>query len=352
MKLFRIGENKRELAPVPKRTMHSLQMTETSHLEDWILQQGGEPFERQLLWISRQDSVTNDQRSDLIGVDSEGNLIICELKRGKATEQAVIQALGYAAEYRHLDIDALSEVLYNHASRKHLGELSFESEMEARSHLNASIAKGSATTSTEVEVNQSQVVIIVAEEFHANMLSICDYLNNASNALNYWFECWQYELFTDDSDQGGTYLTFNQILPPINVRSEIAERRDAEKSRKYARDPDRIDLSQRLESSFHALEDYETSRNRGASYTFTVAFQDGSHSFSIRVGDDNPALIVPEELVSGESSSKSIDGAKLRQFGGEWGFIFEKFSSADPTRADELAGKMQSVVHKLVEAIQ
>ncbi len=347
MRLFRIEDDKRHIRGVPRRSMKSLKMGETSNLEDWVLEQQGAPFERRLLWIARQDAITSDQRSDLIGLDAEGNLVICELKRGMASEQAISQALGYAAEYRHLDVDGLAEVLFRNAGCNRLGSLNFEDLSEARIHLNESIATGSAASATEVEVNQSQVVMIVAESFPANMLSVCDYLNDASDALTFWFECWQYELFTEDSDNAGTYVTFSQILPPINVRSEIAERRDAERSRKYARDPDRTELSKRLQETFAQLDEYEATRNRGASYTFSVTPADGTHVFSVRVGHDNPWLVVPDDTISGMHEGSTIDGGKLRQSGREWGFLFEKFGSNEPERAEELAGKMRSVMEKI-----
>ena len=350
MKLYRIGSDQKEITGIPRRTMKSLNMTETSHLEDWVLAQGGAPFDKNVVWIARQDTVTSDKRSDLLGVDSEGNLVVCELKRGKADEQAVIQALGYAAEYRHVDIDGLSEVLFRHAKIGHLGTARFVDPAEAREHVNASVAHGSAAAGTEVAVNQSQVIVIVAEEFHSNMLAICDYLNNASTALTYWFECWQYELFTDDAKNGGTYVTFTQILPPVNVRSEIAERRDAERSRKYVRDPDRINLSKALQEQLEKHEALTTSRKQGASYTFSVASIDHTREFVVTVGDDNPWLIVPDESVAHLPEGAAVHEAKLGTVGGRTGFHFEKYAANDTGPADELARSIAAVIDELVES--
>ena len=55
-------------------------------------------------------------------------------------------------------------------------------------HLNDWIADNSTASSSDVEVNKTQVVLIVTDDFQASMLSICDYLNNASSGIHYLFK--------------------------------------------------------------------------------------------------------------------------------------------------------------------
>ena len=70
-----------------------------SHLESWLENSPralGEP----ILWIGRQRNASVEASTiilDLIGVDSEGNLVIVELKKSKAPREVVAQLLEYAA---------------------------------------------------------------------------------------------------------------------------------------------------------------------------------------------------------------------------------------------------------------
>ena len=71
-----------------------------SHLESWLENSplalaDGEP----ILWIGRQTSANVEESTifpDLLGLDSEGNLVIVELKKSKAPRDVVAQLLEYA----------------------------------------------------------------------------------------------------------------------------------------------------------------------------------------------------------------------------------------------------------------
>ena len=67
---------------------------------------------------SRQDRPAGDERSDLVGVDQEGKLLVTELKRGELSEDAVIQVLGYAAEYGDYTPDELAELYHSNSLKQ------------------------------------------------------------------------------------------------------------------------------------------------------------------------------------------------------------------------------------------
>ena len=52
-----------------------------------------------------------------LGVDQEGNLLVTELKRDSLREDAVTQALGYAAEYSSLTPDQIAEMYLAHSGK-------------------------------------------------------------------------------------------------------------------------------------------------------------------------------------------------------------------------------------------
>ena len=71
------------------------------HIEIWIENSPWAVIQDELvLWIDRQASAQDEEGTiypDLLGVDSEGNLVIVEFKRGKTPRTVVAQLLEYAA---------------------------------------------------------------------------------------------------------------------------------------------------------------------------------------------------------------------------------------------------------------
>ena len=65
-------------------------------LEDWIVQSPGILGEK-LLIIARQRVIPEVGKLDLLGMDSNGRLVIIELKRSMAPREAVAQALDYGS---------------------------------------------------------------------------------------------------------------------------------------------------------------------------------------------------------------------------------------------------------------
>ena len=84
------------------------------YLESWLENSPGALTQDELiLWIGRQTSATTEEGTifpDLLGVDSEGNLVIVELKRDRAPRDVVAQLLEYAAWANELSEDQVHEM--------------------------------------------------------------------------------------------------------------------------------------------------------------------------------------------------------------------------------------------------
>ena len=85
-----------------------------SHLESWL---ENSPWalaeEEHILWIGRQTSANVEESTifpDLLGVDSEGNLVIVELKKSKAPREVVAQLLEYAAWAKELSDEQIQGI--------------------------------------------------------------------------------------------------------------------------------------------------------------------------------------------------------------------------------------------------
>ena len=107
MAIFRLEEDKLIIA---QETNVELE----SHLENWLENSPWAIIQDKLvLWIDRQPSAQDEEGTifpDLLGVDSEGNLVIIEFKRGKTPRSVVAQLLEYAAWANELPPEQIHEI--------------------------------------------------------------------------------------------------------------------------------------------------------------------------------------------------------------------------------------------------
>lgn len=101
MAIFRLNEEDDNLHSAELVIAKKTDIELEDHLESWL---ENSPWalveEESILWIGRQTSANVEESTifpDLLGVDSEGNLVIVELKKSKAPRDVVAQLLEYAA---------------------------------------------------------------------------------------------------------------------------------------------------------------------------------------------------------------------------------------------------------------
>lgn len=145
-----------------------------------------------LMLIGREVPTAFGKFIDLLAMDSDGNLIVVELKRNKTPRDVVAQALDYASWVGTLTYDQITE-LY---AEKHSGQ-KFE--------------KGFAEcfgSSPPENVNESHRIIVVASELDASTERIINYLNdNFGVPINTVF-------FRHFKDKGNEYLTRTWLIDP------------------------------------------------------------------------------------------------------------------------------------------
>src|SRR5208283_2632329 len=103
---------------------------------------------------ARQDRPSHEQRSDIIGVDKSGDLLIAELKRGLVEEGAITQALGYTAEYQEKSAEDLENLFLEQSAKAGISGLLVKAESldDAKKRLADHLGP-------EVEINETQVVV-------------------------------------------------------------------------------------------------------------------------------------------------------------------------------------------------
>lgn len=272
--------------------MADLGLSEPYDLEAWLASAPAGLFDRDILWIARQDRPSEDQRSDLVGIDRAGNLLITELKRGTLDEYAITQALAYAAEYKRKTAEELAQLFWTQSSRAtSLGLLTKATSLEeAGLQLVGHVG-------TDTELNESQILVLAAEEFTPGALAICDYLNESSGEAAFSFECWRFSVF--EESPGQNLFSLEQILPPQSARQAIDERREAAKAKRYARDPVRKAFVQAVYDFLNTKSPGLASGRRGASYGcwLNQAAWLPEKDVSFSVHEDNPRLTLPNGLI-------------------------------------------------------
>ncbi|MYG00477.1 hypothetical protein F4212_15280 [Candidatus Poribacteria bacterium] len=147
-----------------------------SHLEDWLENSPWALIQDELiLWIGRQTSAPVEGRTmfpDLLAVDSEGNLIIIELKRGKAPWEVVAQLLEYAAWANELSDEQIHEI----------AETYFESCNEFQEKTFSKVFKkifDIPKTDDLPPLNRKLRLYIVAEDVPTRVVSVCRFLRTS-----------------------------------------------------------------------------------------------------------------------------------------------------------------------------
>lgn len=258
----------RRVTPLPELRLRDIGATEPRDLESWLASAGADVFGRGIIWLARQDSANHEDRSDLVGIDENGALILAELKNGQVDEWALTQALSYAPSYADRDLEALAELYSSHSSKTTTSALFRKcgGQADAREQIEQLVA-----LHEDREVNDRQQILLVGSDFSARCLRACDYLNRGSNG-QFGVECWAVRVLGVAT---APVLVVQRILPTESSGDLISERVQAAGEQKWARDPRRTKFVSAVKDALSAsvLEGYElrTARPRGKSYGFTIS---------------------------------------------------------------------------------
>jgi len=342
--IYALNVDSKTLSRLPAKSMGELRLSEPYDLEAWLASSGEGLFGKRILWIARQDSPSEGQRSDLVGVDEWGNLILAELKRGAVDEYAVTQALAYAAEYATMSASDLSTRFATHSEKEgSTGLVARVSTSEEAQTLITSHVRADA--GGEAGVNESQIMILAGEEFSATALAICDYLNTSSGEASFSVECWRYGVIQDP--QGAHFFVLEQILPPPNVRDSIDEKREAFKKRKRMRDPVRREFMRLLVDYLCGKKEVTARRKSGQSYMCRVEDSRWAspYELDLSVHFSRPRLLLPDGLHF-DGNMSECNFAEREQ----WGRTALEFTDVDIAQAKFSPGfgdRLVKVVRKL-----
>lgn len=157
-----------------------------------------------VIWIGRQSPSSVGEcckYPDLLGIDSSGDLVIVELKKGKTPREVVAQILEYASWGAFLDYEALDEIAQAYYRQK---------DPKLEKNLLQMFQEAffpDSEEDTQVEFNRGQKLFIMAEEVTPTIRQVASYLRSHCN-LNIY--CIEFEVLK--SKQGEFFISTEKIV--------------------------------------------------------------------------------------------------------------------------------------------
>lgn len=187
--IWRIGEQPQKLKPsalADEALLEDQVMKDISILNsDWLL-------------IGRQVRTGYDKLIDLLAMDANGSIIIVELKRNKTPRDVVAQTIDYASWVANLTDSEVVDIYLNFAETYHL----------AHQTLDEAFAAKFRTPLSDITINDSHQMVVVATSLDASTERIINYLNEyAQISINALF-------FAAFEDNGQQYLSRAWMIDP------------------------------------------------------------------------------------------------------------------------------------------
>lgn len=195
MNLWKVDGSK--LKELPKS-----QLDKEERLENWI-EKDSNLLGMDVLIFGKQVITAYGGRIDLLGMDSEGNVILFELKKGRTPRDVIAQALDYATWIKDLTYNDLTQI--------------------AKNYLKTSLQEAFYNrfdVSLPAELNKAHSIVIVASELDDSSERIIQYL---SSQYKININCIFFNFFTDDTNE---FLGRSWLMDPeqVSERSETKKK--------------------------------------------------------------------------------------------------------------------------------
>lgn len=150
------------------------------------------------LLIGRQVRTSYDKLIDLLAMDANGSIIVVELKRNKTPRDVVAQTIDYASWVADLSDSDIVDIYLDFAKSYHLEHQTLDGAFEAKFR----------TPLSDITINDSHQMVVVATSLDASTERIINYLNDyAQISINALF-------FAAFEDNGQQYLSRAWMIDP------------------------------------------------------------------------------------------------------------------------------------------
>jgi hypothetical protein len=176
-------------------------------LENWLENSPNvllDEDEGSIIWIGRQVSASVGESSlypDLIGIDTSGDLVLVELKKGKTPREVISQILEYAVWGSSLDYDDLNNLAQGYYRKN---DCDFNKNIH---DLYKEAFFPDVEEEPEIEFNRNQKLFIVAEEISPVIQEVALYLRDKYMVD---LSCLKYEVLR--SKQGEYFISTEKVV--------------------------------------------------------------------------------------------------------------------------------------------
>ena len=202
--------NDANLEPVPPTTFEAEQLQEANLQR--LLRDQPEVLEEGLFIVAEEFSNWQDSsRSiDLLALDSEGNLVVVELKRTQTGDHSELQAIRYAAMVANMRLDQIVDAHRAYLAKRGRDE---DASLQVLNHLRVA-------DEADAEIHTEQPRIILASAgFSTELTTSVLWLNNSD--LN--ITCIRFRLYRSGED---TLVDADQVIPLPEASDYLVKARE------------------------------------------------------------------------------------------------------------------------------
>lgn len=95
--IYRLDKKENRIVPCNETDFKSVGILERQHIEKWIEDFPATVGEELLVITTEYERFKTSERLDILALDTDGNVVIVELKRDDSGKHADLQAIKYAA---------------------------------------------------------------------------------------------------------------------------------------------------------------------------------------------------------------------------------------------------------------
>lgn len=197
--LFRVNYKSKESEEISEINFADYKLRERDDIQEWIVTNPSILGE-ELLLIAKEfsDFDKTKERPDLLAVDTDGRLVIIELKRDDSGADVHWQAIKYASYLQHAKQDDIIRILADYE------DVSTEESEE--------ILLGHLESHDLNTLNYDQRIILASHRFAPEVTSAVLWLNERVPSEDL-ITCIQLTPYPDDSNKERIYLQANTIIP-------------------------------------------------------------------------------------------------------------------------------------------
>jgi len=268
-------------------------------LEDWV-ENDPSILGENLLVIGRQVQISEvKDRIDLLALDTNGNTVIIELKKGKIKDPVDIQSLRYASYISRWEYNSLENQAKNYFSEKGEDEFNFNEKFEDFC--------SSAGIDEVPDLNQEQRIIIVGSKLKEKLGSVALWLREHRIDI----KVIEASIFKNGED-----LLFQpQIIIPIPTAEKFEiGKRSLRKDRPWLSDGEDWHLNHRcgkemkqklIQFNNIIKENFETIEGPNWNQKFYVSFKEGNRIW-IHINTRKTALLLHFLVKKGDVSVEQV----------------------------------------------